>query len=285
MKKLIYTALFATSSLLSFAQGSAEFGFNAGFSSYLGDLVPQAYTFKDPGVAMGIQAKHNMTPHITMRAFMNVMRISGSDANSGNQTLINRNLSFRTNVLEYGGALEINVLPFDRFNPNRNKDKRHFSFTPYFYGGVNVFHFNPKTYYNGTWVSLQPLSTEGQGTSLSNENAYNLTQIAIPFGLGWKYQPNSRIVFSYEFGLRKTFTDYLDDVSGNYVDLTKLRQEKGNTASALSYRGDELANHDGTYPAAGMMRGQSANKDWYTVNTFSVCFKLYKSVSRYNPMN
>ena len=135
MKKLIYTALFATSSLLSFAQGSAEFGFNAGFSSYLGDLVPQAYTFKDPGVAMGIQAKHNMTPHITMRAFMNVMRISGSDANSGNQTLINRNLSFRTNVLEYGGALEINVLPFDRFNPNRNKDKRHFSFTPYFYGG------------------------------------------------------------------------------------------------------------------------------------------------------
>ncbi|MBL7755471.1 MAG: hypothetical protein JNM44_13435 [Chitinophagaceae bacterium] len=285
MRKWIFTAILASTSLFSLAQGSSEIGFSTGFSNYLGDLQPQAYTFRDPGVALGMMVKQSVTAHIGFRAFMNYMRISGSDASSGQQSLINRNLSFRSFVFEYGGAVEVNVLPFDPFNPNGSKGKRFFAFTPYFYGGINMFHFNPKTYYNGQWVALQPLNTEGQNSTFNSTSSYNLTQFAIPFGFGFKYQPNPRVVFSYEFGFRKTFTDYLDDVSSNYPDLNKLSQEKGALSAALSYRGDELSTHDGTYPVPGQMRGQTANKDWYTMNAVSVMFKFYKASKRYNPAN
>ena len=38
-----------------------------------------------------------------------------------------------------------------------------YRWTPYVTGGAAVFTFNPKAEYNGEWVALQPLGTEGQG--------------------------------------------------------------------------------------------------------------------------
>ena len=84
------------------------------------------------------------------------------------------------------------------------------------------------------------------------------------------------LTIAYEMGARKTFTDYLDDVSGNYTDLSVLASEKGSLAAELSYRGDEIFGKELTSSYLGEQRGNSSNKDWYLINSLSISYKLYK---------
>jgi hypothetical protein len=84
----------------------------------------------------------------------------------------------------------------------------------------------------------------------------------LPFGAGIKFAVSDDICLGVEFSQRKTFTDYLDDVSTHYVDPAVLLQAKGPKAVALAYRGDELPNGSG-YPPAGEQRGTPHEMDWY----------------------
>jgi hypothetical protein len=101
--------------------------------------------------------------------------------------------------------------------------------TPYVFVGVAVYHFNPYAYdTTGKKVYLQPLSTEGEGLpQYPGRKEYALTQLAIPFGGGIKFRITDRVVLAYEIGMRKLFTDYLDDVSNTYVSETVLLAAKG----------------------------------------------------------
>jgi hypothetical protein len=111
--------------------------------------------------------------------------------------------------------------------------------TPYFFGGLAVFRFNPYAFdENGEKVFLKPLSTEGQGLDGYNTKPYGLTQFALPAGFGLKYAFDDRVRLGFEVGLRKTFTDYLDDVSTNYADPNDLLAAKGSAGSSfvLSWR-------------------------------------------------
>jgi hypothetical protein len=279
MKKSILGILLAALSLNGFAQSSSEIGISTGFSSYLGDLQPQDYTYRDVSLAGGIFARHNVSPEISFRSFLNYARVQASDANSGVQSHIDRNLHFRSDIVEAGIVTEVNILPFDSYHAGNRRSRRYFNLVPYVFGGVNLFHFNPKAEYKGSWVALQPLHTEGQDMSYNGQAPYSLTQIAIPFGMGFKYQTAGHICISFEMGFRKTFTDYLDDVSGNYPDLTQLEIENGSIASDMSYRGDELSTGfkgDMSY----QQRGNSSNKDWYMINTLSVSYKFYHARRR-----
>ncbi len=102
-------------------------------------------------------------------------------------------------------------------------------FSPFIYGDVLVFHFNPYTFDDkGNKLYLQHLSTEGQGLAdYPDRKVYNLTQKAIGFGGGFKYIINDNVMISLDAGQRKTFTDYIDDVSKTYVDEKKLFAAKG----------------------------------------------------------
>ena len=75
-----------------------------------------------------------------------------------------------------------------------------------------------------------------------------------------------------EFGLRKLFTDYLDDVSTIYVDENLLLANRGQQAVDLAYRGDEVG--AGSYPAEGTPRGTLAAKDWYYFTGVTLSFRL-----------
>jgi len=72
-------------------------------------------------------------------------------------------------------------------------------------------------------------------------------------------------------GVRKTFTDYLDDVSLDYVDNQIVGGNSGALAAALKDRGPELG-----YPNFdnGLSRGKSANKDWYMFLNFTITRKI-----------
>jgi hypothetical protein len=131
-----------------------------------------------------------------------------------------RNLDFRSNILEAYIATEI----FPLMLLNSGHPDYQPRFRPYGVLGIGAFHFNPKgslTDANGnkTWYDLKPLHTEGQGfTEYPDRKDYALTQINIPMGFGGKYLISERVNVSLECLWRKTFTDYIDDVSTEYID-------------------------------------------------------------------
>ncbi len=132
-----------------------------------------------------------------------------------------RNLDFKSTVLE--GYACVEIFPTMFFNRNPEFEPR---LRPYGLAGIGVFHFNPKgslTDANGntTWYNLQPLRTEGEGMpEYPLSKPYKLTQMNIPLGGGLKYYASDRVNISMEILYRKTFTDYIDDVSKTYVDPT-----------------------------------------------------------------
>ena len=81
-------------------------------------------------------------------------------------------------------------------------------------------------------------------------------------------------VLAYEITVRKTFTDYLDDVSTTYVDQTALAQARGAKAVEMAFRGDELKGSTATYPDDGAVRGGSKYDDWYYTTGFTLYIGL-----------
>jgi hypothetical protein len=137
--------------------------------------------------------------------------------------------------------------------------------SPYLFAGLSVFKFDPEAYDNDTkeWVRLQPLGTEGQGTTRYNDrHKYALTQISIPIGFGMKHNFAENWNLGFEIGVRKTFTDYLDDVSSTYVEYNYLESTSGSLAARLSNRTGELSGTRIEYTSKNM-RGNPTNKDWY----------------------
>ncbi|MBC7888674.1 MAG: hypothetical protein H7Z13_12405 [Ferruginibacter sp.] len=131
-----------------------------------------------------------------------------------------RNLDFKSNMFEAYAAAEI--FPLMLFNINKEDyDPR---YRPYFFIGAGMFKYNPKgtiTDQNGnvTWFDLKPLRTEGQGfAEYPKRKPYSLTQLNIPLGGGIKYLASERVNIAFELLYRKTFTDYIDDLSTDYVD-------------------------------------------------------------------
>jgi len=116
---------------------------------------------------------------------------------------------------------------------------------------------------------------------MTGVNNYKLTQFSIPFGFGAEYSLNEDMRIGIEFGYRKIFTDYLDDVSNKYVDQASLLNARGAKAVELAYRGNEV--QAGPYPAAGIGRGNPNNKDgyYYIALTYTVryFFDKYKQIA------
>jgi hypothetical protein len=158
------------------------------------------------------------------------------DSDSDDPWIRNRNLSFRNQVIEGSVQGELNFFNYQLGN-------RKFPVSPYLFGGLAYYRMRPMAEYRGTWYELQPLGTEGQGsTQYQDRKPYQLSQLGIPLGAGFKVRFNDNWNASMEFGFRTTFTDYLDDVSSNaYVEPEFLKQNQGsdNPAAQLSDRSGE----------------------------------------------
>lgn len=204
--------------------------------NYFGDLAPLSkrmstdISFTRPGV--GVFFGHRFGPRFTMRGSFTYGTIRGDDFESADPNDENaryryvRNLHFRNRIKE----LTVTAM-FDLFSNELSYISR-VEWTPYAFVGVTAFHHNPQAFVPedsglpeaGTWVDLQPLGTEGQHADLQETDAnhgikpYSNFQIAIPFGIGIRYKLNQVLDLSIESGVRYLFTDYLDDVSANYVD-------------------------------------------------------------------
>jgi opacity protein-like surface antigen len=265
MRKLTFIVLILTSQNL-FAQ--FQIGPFLGAGGYLGDLNYTPAKRLKP--AIGIAGLYEVSNRINLRGGITFGKLEGGDQWSGTAYLKeNRNLSFTSNISEFSLVAELTAFNLDKIN-----------WSPYIFGGIALFHFNPYVKDSGTTVYLKPLSTEGQGLpEYPDRKPYSLTQFSIPFGGGIKYILSDNVILDLEFGLRKTSTDYLDDVSTNFIDPNILLQHRGQTAVRLSYRGDEVPGGisefpDNGYPTKDTPRGNIKYKDWYYFTGFHLFFRL-----------
>jgi hypothetical protein len=252
MRKLHLITLFFFIFVTASAQ-RVHIGVFGGLAAYNGDLTDKIFPKKVTNGAIGITGNYELTDQIFLRAGFTYAIVGGADRFSDDPELIKRNIAFETKVHEFSAVGEYYL-----FNLYERK------ISPYGFLGLAVFKFAPYAFDPAkNKVLLQRLSTEGQGLPGYAAKPYKLTQLAIPFGGGIKYAINDNMRVGLELGMRKLFTDYFDDISGNYADPNDLLAGKGQLAVDMSYRGDEVPSGSPSYPAKGAQRGSPKAKDFY----------------------
>jgi|TARA_B110000908_G_scaffold170459_1_gene230094 hypothetical protein len=256
--KLIFIVafVFSLSTKAQQFKPNTEIGILLGSSYYLGDL--NTIHFNQPSAAAGLIIRKNVDKRFTYKAEVMYLNIKSDERNSEDTIAKNRGLHFKSPIYELSGQVEFNFLPFQPENPL-------YTWTPYVYTGISIFHFNPKAENkNGEWVDLQELGTEGQGTTLfPDRKKYSLVQYAIAMGGGVKIAVNPSFNIVLEYGIRKTFTDYLDDVSTTYPgDLLDMSNEA-----------NFMSDPSETYQL-GEQRGNPDKKDWYSFAGITLSFRL-----------
>ena len=291
-------------------------GISVNALNYYGDIAPRPNKFSSDvsftRPAVGISLNHRFGPRYSLQAQFMYGTLKGSDNKSADKGDIEngiyryqRNLSFRNRIKE----LSL-VAMFDLFENELTYINR-VAWTPYVYIGVAGFLSNPEAQAPATdlegnalaeagkWVKLRPLGTEGQYSTLDPTDAnygikpYKTVQVAIPFGLGARFKLNQVIDLWFDVGFRYTFTDYLDDVSKNYVGLAKLKTP---LAQAMSYRTNELAGYPTNPVNSGIsnvsvqagygseypdnIRGNKKDKDIYMVTSLRVTYVLGATLHR-----
>jgi Domain of unknown function (DUF6089) len=237
-----------------------EAGIMAGIANYKGDLAPTV-ELSEYHAAYGVSLRYNYTRFFSVKTNLLLAQVSGADANSQSPKARERNLSFRSDVTEISVQAEYSPMGFDILAGKIT--------TPYIFAGVGGFLFNPQAALKGTWYDLQPLGTEGQGMTGYNTR-YKRFSLSVPVGIGLRFSINRRVNLGFEFGVRRTLTDYLDDVSKNYPDLGQLLINSP-TAANLSYRQPELTSD---YADPTQSRGTFKGKDRYFIGGITLSFNL-----------
>ena len=227
-----------------------------GIANYVGDLIKGSTAFQQLSFSVSAGFNYSIIAHLNARFDIGFHNVQGYDSKDGGAHP-ERNLSFRSRIIEFSLAAEYTLL---------NMDKHKFS--PYVFAGIGAFNFNPRAYYGaGGTHGLRELATEGQGLA-GYPGMYSTMAVEFPLGLGFKYAINKKIMLLGEFNYRASGTDYLDDVSTYYPDKALL-DASNPTTSKFTYRGQ------GPYPKnPALKRGNNSNKDGYYTTQLKFAYKL-----------
>ena len=261
-KVVLFLSLCATANV-TYGQFS-EIGLMGGVSFYIGDLNPDM-PFKQVMPAGGAFYRYNFNDRFSVRGAFSLGYLKGDDAKSDVESQIERNLNFQSWLYDFSITGEFN---FFKYAPG---DMKH-PITPFIFGGVSIFKFNPTTTAaDGNRYELQPLGTEGQGTTFyPDRKKYALTTASIPFGLGLKANISKTLSVGLEWRMHYAFTDYIDDVSGTYADPDVIQAERGDVAYELSNRSLTLTDE----VLEGRQRGNSKTNDWFSFALVTFSFNL-----------
>ena len=234
-----------------------ELGGNLGISNYRGDLSNNSVSMylRETKGSFGLFASYHFNDLFALRLGAQYAGIAGSDANAPGEEIGSRNLSFRSMLIEGSFVGEFYIPGFQPYNLGK-------PLSPYIFAGIAGAYFNPRTEFEGETVSLQALGTEGQGMP-GFDARYSRVAFSIPFGLGVKFAVTDLFNVGLELGLRRSFSDYLDDVSGNYVAYEQLLAGNGPLAAALGNRTGEYLGKEPVSVPTGTPRGDQARSDWY----------------------
>lgn len=271
-------------------------------SNYFGDLNPLAqYVSTDitsTRPSFGIQVTRKFSPRLQGRLSLTWNRLLGDDFKAADPTderhryRFIRNAHFRNDVLEMALMFTFDLIP------SRYVYHKRVKYTPYLLAGIAGMYHNPRAKtpeaFGNNWVNLRDLRTEGQGLVRSSDGSnydamYSLFQPAIPLGIGVRFKLNDRTDLSFEVAYRYLFTDYLDDVGGDYANPADLESDLARAMADRTMEGvaarrleDRTADRNRLleelgYPANGPFagfgnegdkRGETGNNDVYIVTGF-----------------
>ena len=240
-KKEVYIGLAATQFLGDVGGGSGE-----GRQKTMLDM-----NFPATRIGGHLGFRYRFHPMWATKTHLNVGMVNGNDALSKDNVRFARNLHFRSMIIELSQQIEFILLANEqvghRYKIPGLKGFRNKSDQRYLFAGVGVFYYNPQAQYNGSWVNLRPLGTEGQNFD-DGAKKYGMFSVSIPMGIGAKVGIGKTWKLGIECAYHMTFTDYIDDVSTVYYDEAAL--------AAQSQMAADLAN-------------PTHNPDWFNSNPVS----------------
>jgi len=261
------------------ALGAANFLGDLGGADQIGTngLKDLEYILTRPAVGIGIRVKIQQYFSVKGNLYWGI--IKGDDKLTKEPFRQHRNINFKSNIFELSGQIEFNFRKEQKGHVYQIKGVRGMKRKErsiYLFGGGGLVYFNPKgENYDGKWYALRPLRTEGQAQK------YSPITGLISIGGGMRFAINRYWGVGFELGMRKTFSDYMDDVSTNYPDPAIFG---GDTiAEYLSNPSDQSSLSDPyyCYPCIGEQRGDKTDKDAYMFATFTVGYKvIYRKRSR-----
>lgn len=300
MKRVLWILALMSMMLAGAHAQVGEVGVGLGTSNFLGDLGKKSPNMKNyfgdiDGSLFRPSAqvfyRHTINPRLAFKFALSYGKIEGDDRLSNTKQWRDdawyrsyRNLHFKSYLIEASVMAEFHIL---KYIPGSKK----YRWTPFVTGGAAVFTFNPKAQYNGEWVALQPLGTEGQGLpQYPDRKKYSLIQPSIPLGLGVKVNLTNFLTLTVEAGHRITFTDYMDDVSTTYVSYNDFAGFYGTARANMIYdlsRRSPEKDPEGAYGAItnpGEWRGNPEGNDAYLFTMVTISYNFNRSNYReHNP--
>lgn len=273
MRRIIFTFLLISVPFLIKAQYLWDYGMSLGAANYLGEIGGDEKTRRDFVMDMklgqtrwglGGFGRYKFNNLLNFKGGLTYARIQGDDQLSTNRGRRGRNLSFRNDMIELVATTEVN---FYQANDVGRSGRYRIDFRSYGFVGMGALYHSPKAEYQGKWVALQPLHTEGVD--------YNRITFTVPVGVGFYYTYKRKYRFGMEVGYRTTFTDYLDDVSTNYATKEQLNNDP--LAIALANRRNEISGTDVPKPNnyfPGEKRGDPTHNDGYILATLNASYVI-----------
>jgi len=264
--------------------GASNFLGELGGANAIGTNGIKDLEFSMTRPSVEIDYAYKIIPTLKAKSHLLYGRLKGDDALTTEPFRNNRNLSFRSPIVEFG--LQLEVYPFGEkighmYRLRGAKGKNWSYYSPYITGGVAAFYFNPRAKYpvDGKYYSLQQLGTEGQNQP-GGPAKYKRLGICLPIGIGLNYAMNKHISIGFQVSGRLTFTDYIDDVSGVYFDNATILANQGAVAAYFadpSKHDPTLLSYSGGDPTRpGYQRGDRSDNDSYMFAIFSINYRFLK---------
>lgn len=297
MRKLIIMSIIALvlpslSSAQKWKRQRVEYSFGIGATNFLGDLGGRDqvgtngimdYEWRALRYAVGLGYRYQLARDWYVKGNLYYALVSGDDDYTNEPARAGRELNFKSNIIELSAQLEYMLIKQKTGHLYRLRGvrgQRWFRFEVYAFGGFGGIWFDPRGERNGSWHRLAPLNTEGQGLPGGPSDYSGFTAV-IPYGIGIRRNLGGgararhfgQWSISLELSMRKTFSDYIDDVSTYYYN------DGGSGAIADAYGEDAGYFHDpsGSYANGGFgelqQRGDHTDNDAYILGIISINYK------------
>ena len=244
-----------------------EFGGSVGLSYYMGDINPRK-PFNESQLGWGVLVRYYNDTRWAFRFAYSNLQLNGSDKSSGYRP--ERGLSFNTKVHDVALLAEFNF--FDYFTGSKRN-----GLSPYIFGGISVFHFNPKAD-DGTELCdiMTDVNSDSSMPADSTLKAkYGKYAASIPFGVGVKYSVSNRLGLALEWRWNLALTDWIDDCHAYYP---QYQAGDANVAycDPTGFAADNNGNNNMNY----IQRGNKSDNDWFGYLNFSLTYKFVLPSSR-----
>lgn len=175
---------------------NSEIGLGLGGFNYTGDLT-RNYRFANHRFGAALIYRSTISHVISFRTTFSFGSVGAGEIPT-DIAAKKRNAHFSRGIYEVAVGFEYHFL-------NWREDMRLLRFSPYIHAGLGVF---------------------ALGNNTPKPAEYSNVQLSIPFGVGMKYILSPHYYLGLEFGVRKTFFDYIDNISDG--DLVYKNYQYGN---------------------------------------------------------